>query len=107
MRGDSDAGRRTGVTDAATAASAGRTAAAAVLQARAEDITLREGQAVAVNGSSVALATLARQVHQRSDLFDGFNLAETAAYDPGGTFSNACHAAIVEVDRDARVSLHT
>ena len=43
-------------------------------------------------------ATLARQVHQRSDLFEGFNLAETASYDPPGTFSNACHAAIVEVD---------
>lgn len=77
-----------------------RAAAATVLQARAEDITLREGQAVAVNGSSVALAALARQVHQRSDLFEGFNLAETASYDPGGTFSNACHAAIVEVDAE-------
>ncbi len=77
-----------------------RAAAATVLQAKAEEIMLRDGQAVAANGSSVALAALARQVHQRSDLFDGFNLAETASYDPPGTFSNACHAAIVEVDAE-------
>ena len=77
-----------------------RAAAATMLQAKAEEITLRDGLAVAANGSSVALAALARQVHQRSDLFDGFNLAETASYDPGGTFSNACHAAIVEVDAE-------
>ncbi|GGJ18022.1 xanthine dehydrogenase family protein molybdopterin-binding subunit [Neoroseomonas lacus] len=77
-----------------------RAAAATVLQAKAEEITLRDGQAVAASGSSVALAALAKQVHQRSDLFDDFNLAETAAYDPGGTFSNACHAAIVEVDAE-------
>lgn len=77
-----------------------RAAAATVLQAKAEEITLRDGEAVAANGSSVALAALARQVHQRSDLFEGFNLAETASYDPGGTFSNACHAAIVEVDAE-------
>jgi carbon-monoxide dehydrogenase large subunit len=77
-----------------------RAAAATMLQAKAEEITLRDGLAVATNGSSVVLATLAKQVHQRSDLFDGFNLAETASYDPGGTFSNACHAAIVEVDAE-------
>lgn len=77
-----------------------RGAAARVLQASAADITLRDGEAVATNGSSIAIAALAKQVHQRSDLFDGFNLAETAAYDPGGTFSNACHAAIVEVDAE-------
>ncbi len=75
-----------------------RAAAARVLQASAVEITLREGEAVAANGSSIAIAALAKQVHQRSDLFDGFNLAETAHYDPPGTFSNACHAAIVEVD---------
>lgn len=75
-----------------------RAAAARVLQAKAEEIVLRDGQAVSANGSSIPIAALARQVHQRSDLFDGHNLAETAAYDPEGTFSNACHAAIVEVD---------
>ncbi|MEO3475388.1 xanthine dehydrogenase family protein molybdopterin-binding subunit [Roseomonas sp. CAU 1739] len=75
-----------------------RAAAAKVLQATAQEITLCNGEAVAANGSSIAIAALARQVHQRSDLFDGFNLAETASYDPDGTFSNACHAAIVEVD---------
>jgi carbon-monoxide dehydrogenase large subunit len=77
-----------------------RAAAAAMLQAKAEEITLRDGLAMAASGSSVALAALAKQVHQRSDLFEGFNLAETASYDPGGTFSNACHAAIVEVDAE-------
>ncbi len=75
-----------------------RAAAARVLQSTPAEITLREGEAVAANGSSIAIATLAKQVHQRSDLFDGFNLAESAHYDPPGTFSNACHAAIVEVD---------
>jgi carbon-monoxide dehydrogenase large subunit len=77
-----------------------RAAAAKVLQATPEEILLRDGQAVAANGSSIALQALSRHVHQRSDLFEGFNLAETASYDPGGTFSNACHAAIVEVDAE-------
>lgn len=75
-----------------------RAAAAIVLQTQADDITLRAGAAVAGTGASIAIAEVARQVHQRSDLFDGFNLVETAHYDPPGTFSNACHAAIVEVD---------
>jgi carbon-monoxide dehydrogenase large subunit len=29
-----------------------------------------------------------------------FELAESASYDPPGTFSNACHLAIVEVDQE-------
>jgi carbon-monoxide dehydrogenase large subunit len=73
-------------------------AAARVLQADANEIMLRDGHAFGPRDASISIAELARQVHQRSDLFDGFNLAESAAYDPPGTFSNACHVAIVEVD---------
>jgi carbon-monoxide dehydrogenase large subunit len=82
-----------------------RQAAAVVLQASAETIVLRDGQAFA-GDASVPIAELARLAHQRSDIFgtpDGegrFNLAETASYDPGGTFSNACHVAEVEVDAE-------
>jgi carbon-monoxide dehydrogenase large subunit len=75
-----------------------RAAAAKVLQTTPDQVTLREGRAVGANDASVPLAELARLAHQRSDLFDGFNLAETGDYDPGGTFSNACHVAEVEVD---------
>ena len=47
--------------------------------------------------------TLARAAYHQAHLFKGeidAGLSETATYDPAGTFSNACHAAIVEVDAD-------
>jgi carbon-monoxide dehydrogenase large subunit len=75
-----------------------RRAAAKVLQAGEDAIELRDGQAFGPHGASIAIAALAKQVHQRSDLFGEFNLAESASYDPPGTFSNACHLVIVEVD---------
>ncbi len=75
-----------------------RAAAAKVLQTTPAQVTLRDGQAFGANDASLPLAELARLAHWRSDLFEGFSLAETAAYDPGGTFSNACHVAEVEVD---------
>ena len=63
---------------------------------------LRGGHAVvAGTDRGIPLATLARAAHHR---VTGFapgtppGLVEQATYDPAGTFSNACHLAIVEVD---------
>ena len=77
-------------------------AASRLLQTAVDDIRLEGGAALAKDGeASIDLSELARKVyhqsHQLSDLV-GFDLSESAAYDPDGTFSNACHAAIVEVD---------
>src|SRR6202012_1771989 len=47
--------------------------------------------------------TMARQAYYQTHRFNGeieAGLTETGAYDPGGTFSNACHVAIVQVDVD-------
>ncbi|MEO7402993.1 MAG: molybdopterin cofactor-binding domain-containing protein, partial [Burkholderiales bacterium] len=61
-----------------------------------------DGQArVKGTDRSVSVATLARTAHHQSHrLAPGTQagLRESATYDPEGTFSNACHAAIVEVD---------
>lgn len=83
-----------------------RQAAARLLQVPqsegAEAVTLRDGRAFA-GAASIPLTEIARIAHQRSDLLSdtgGFNLAESGAYDPAGTFSNACHAVIVEVDAE-------
>lgn len=79
-----------------------RQAAARLLQADAAQIELRDGHARA-GDAAIPLAEIARLAHQRSDILadlGGFNLAETGSYDPGGTFSNACHAAIVEIDAE-------
>ncbi|WP_137179522.1 xanthine dehydrogenase family protein molybdopterin-binding subunit [Roseomonas sp. AR75] len=75
-------------------------AAAVVLQTTAEQVMLRDGHAVGPHDASIAISALAQQVHQRSDLFGEYNLAESASYDPPGTFSNACHLAVVEVDAE-------
>jgi carbon-monoxide dehydrogenase large subunit len=80
-----------------------RTAAAPLLQHAPDAIVLRDGHAFA-GEASMPIAEIARLVHQRSDLFASpagetrFNLADTASYDPEGTFSNACHVVEVEVD---------
>jgi carbon-monoxide dehydrogenase large subunit len=63
-------------------------------------MTLRDGQAFGPHDASIPIPVLAKQVHQRSDLFETFNLAESASYDPPGTFSNACHVVMVEVDAE-------
>jgi carbon-monoxide dehydrogenase large subunit len=46
------------------------------------------------------IGALARAAYHQSHKFKGLSpgLHESAVYDPGGTFSNACHVAIVEVD---------
>ena len=78
--------------------------AAAELEAAPEDIVIRGGRAV-VSGtdSGVEVAALARIAYHASHRLEAGmtpGLAESATYDPAGTFSNACHAAVVEVDRE-------
>jgi aerobic carbon-monoxide dehydrogenase large subunit len=73
-----------------------------LLEAAPEDIALAEGCAT-VTGTdrAIAIAELARTVYHRTHRLPadiGPGLSEAATYDPPGTFSNACHAAIVAVD---------
>jgi len=72
-----------------------------LLEAAPDDIVLEEGHAkVAGTDRSIAIGKIAReaytQTHRFGDIEPG--LTETGSYDPPGTFSNACHVAIVEVD---------
>jgi carbon-monoxide dehydrogenase large subunit len=81
-----------------------KTIASRLLEAASDDIVLENG-AARVTGTDRALPieTLARAAYHQSHLFKGeldAGLSESATYDPAGTFSNACHAAIVEVDAE-------
>jgi carbon-monoxide dehydrogenase large subunit len=73
-----------------------------LLEAAAEDIVLEDGCArVAGTDRAIAFETLARAAYHQSHRFKGEvtpGIAESATYDPPGTFSNACHVAMVEVD---------
>jgi aerobic carbon-monoxide dehydrogenase large subunit len=73
-----------------------------LLEAAADDIVLEMGVAkVAGTDRSVAIETLARAAYHQLHRFKGEiepGICESATYDPPGTFSNACHVAIVEVD---------
>ncbi len=72
-----------------------------VLEAARDDIVLEDGAArVTGTDRTVSIATLARAAYHQSHRFKDLSpgLAETAHYDPPGTFSNACHVAIVDVD---------
>lgn len=73
-----------------------------LLEASPDDIVLQDGFAtVAGTDRSTSVSELARAAYHRLPLFAGTiepGLNESAIYDPYGTFSNACHAAIVEVD---------
>jgi carbon-monoxide dehydrogenase large subunit len=72
-----------------------------VLEAAPDDIVLQDGNAkVSGTDRTVAIAALARAAYHQSQRFKGITpgLSESAHYDPPGTFSNACHIAIVEVD---------
>lgn len=76
--------------------------AAHLLEASPEDIVLEEGRAV-VRGTDqgVEIPELARKAYHQTHLLGPERdpgLRATASYDPAGTFSNACHVAIVEVD---------
>ena len=81
-----------------------RAIAGEVLEAAADDVVLADGRAT-VAGTSVGaeIAELARIAHHHTQrLPEGASpgLSAQAGYDPGGTFSNACHVAEVEVDLD-------
>ena len=73
-----------------------------VLEAAADDIVLADGLAkVAGTDRTIPIAKLARQAYTQTHRFKGEiepGLTETGHYDPPGTFSNACHIAIVNVD---------
>jgi hypothetical protein len=78
------------------------TIASHVLEAATDDIVLEDGNAT-VSGTdrTVTIASLARAAYHQTHRFKGEitpGLNESADYDPPGTFSNACHVAIVEVD---------
>ncbi len=76
--------------------------AAAVLEANADDIVLAAGRAsVAGTDVGVPISELARIAHHHTERLEPgtpAGLAVEASYDPGGTFSNACHIAEVEID---------
>jgi carbon-monoxide dehydrogenase large subunit len=75
-----------------------------LLEAAADDIVLAAGAAtVAGTDRSVPIGTLARAAYHQTQRFKGEiepGISEDATYDPPGTFSNACHVAIVEVDTE-------
>lgn len=73
-----------------------------LLEAATEDIVLEAGRAqVAGTDRSIPIESLARAAYHEIHKFKGEidpGISESASYDPPGTFSNACHVAIVEVD---------
>ncbi|MBI2715432.1 MAG: xanthine dehydrogenase family protein molybdopterin-binding subunit [Rhizobiales bacterium] len=73
-----------------------------MLEAAPHDIMLENGTAkVAGTDRFVSIAKMAREAYHQTHRFKGEiepGLTETGSYDPPGTFSNACHVAIVEVD---------
>ncbi|MDB5632058.1 MAG: xanthine dehydrogenase, molybdenum binding subunit apoprotein, partial [Tardiphaga sp.] len=75
-----------------------------MLEAAPEDITLKSGAAHVIGTDrSITIATIARAAYHQVHIFKGEiepGMTETGSYDPSGTFSNACHVAIVEVDID-------
>ena len=78
--------------------------ASTMLEAAEGDIILTDGVAkIAGTDRVVPIARLAREAYTQTHRFKGEiepGLIETGTYDPPGTFSNACHVAIVEVDAD-------
>ncbi len=76
--------------------------ASTMLEAAPGDIVLEDGAAkVAGTDRAITIAKLAREAYTQTHRFNGEiepGLTETGTYDPPGTFSNACHVAIVEVD---------
>jgi carbon-monoxide dehydrogenase large subunit len=75
-----------------------------VLEAAADDIVLEHNVAkVSGTDRSVPISTLARAAYHRTHGFKGEispGLRDSADYDPAGTFSNACHVAMVAVDAE-------
>jgi carbon-monoxide dehydrogenase large subunit len=78
-----------------------RAVAAVLLEADPEEIELGDGHAgVAGANRSLSIGEVARAIHHASHRFRGLDagLKEQGFYDPAGTFSNAAHVAVVEVD---------
>lgn len=76
--------------------------ASVLMEASAEDLDVADGQ-VRVKGTdrTMDITAVARAAYHQSHLLGkdlGPGLRESATYDPGGTFSNACHVAQIEVD---------
>ena len=73
-----------------------------ILEAAPDDIVLADGAAkVAGTDRTIPIAKLAREAYTQTYRFKGEiepGLSEAGHYDPPGTFSNACHVAIVDVD---------
>jgi aerobic carbon-monoxide dehydrogenase large subunit len=73
-----------------------------MLEAAGGDIVLEDGHAKVVGTDrTISIAKMAREAYSQTHRFKGEiepGLTETGSYDPPGTFSNACHVAIVEVD---------
>jgi carbon-monoxide dehydrogenase large subunit len=73
-----------------------------MLETEAGDIVLEDGAAkVSGTDRSVSIAAMAREAYHQTHRFKGEiepGMTEKGSYDPAGTFSNACHVAIVEVD---------
>jgi aerobic carbon-monoxide dehydrogenase large subunit len=83
--------------------------ASEALEAAPEDIVLEAGAAkVSGTDRAVPIAVLARAAYHQSFRFKDSDpgLRAAADYDPAGTFSNACHVAVVDVDVETgRVAL--
>ena len=73
-----------------------------MLEAAPDDIVLENGSAkVAGTDRALGIAQLAREAYTQTHRFKDAiepGMTESASYDPSGTFSNACHVAVVEVD---------
>jgi carbon-monoxide dehydrogenase large subunit len=78
--------------------------ASVMLEASADDIVLEADTArVAGTDRSIPIVTLARAAYHQTHRFKGEvapGIVESATYDPLGTFSNACHVVVVEVDAE-------
>jgi carbon-monoxide dehydrogenase large subunit len=71
------------------------------METPADNIVLEDGWArVKHSNQAMEIGALARAAYHQSHRFSGLSpgLHESAVYDPAGTFSNACHIAIVDVD---------
>jgi carbon-monoxide dehydrogenase large subunit len=78
--------------------------AADELEASPEDLVFEAGRAtVAGTDLSIEISRLARIAYHQSHKLDPNaqpGLSTSATYDPPGTFSNACHVAVVKVDAE-------
>ncbi len=75
--------------------------ASQMLEAAPDDIRLHGGNAEVIGTDrSIDISTLARAAYHQTHIFKDIEpgLTESGSYDPFGTFSNACHVAIVAVD---------